>query len=225
MGFDVFVPFLREARDGDGEQDNSNDQFTCTWWNAANTCTSNVQVGSCNYVASDSAVCFIERKQLTCGGAPYNFGVYSFRAQRCNPGPCGFPHPGCGVSVDRNNVQFVVTEQMLGCPVPRKEECRECLTNVGSSGGRTPIGGGAACALPVDSGPGAMLRYAGGGVGQSGLPGTTEWAPTLGRNWSHDYAEKIVMDPDENHVWLLTRWATFREFSDPLGGVYATVSR
>jgi hypothetical protein len=47
-----------------------------------------------------------------------------------------------------------------------------------------------------------------------GFPGTALWTPTLGRYWSHDYAERIVVDPDEEHVWLITRFGTFREFSD-----------
>jgi RHS repeat-associated protein len=44
----------------------------------------------------------------------------------------------------------------------------------------------------------------------------------LGRYWSHTYAERIVLDPDESHVWLITRYGTFREFSGLSGGTYAT---
>ena len=35
----------------------------------------------------------------------------------------------------------------------------------------------------------------------------------LGKYWSHDYAMRIVQDPGIDHVWLITKFATFREFS------------
>jgi hypothetical protein len=69
-----------------------------------------------------------------------------------------------------------------------------------------------------------MLRYTGRGAGYEGLPGTDAWKPVLGRNWGHDYGERIVMDPDDSRVWLITKHATFREFSDLVGGVYTSVS-
>jgi hypothetical protein len=54
------------------------------------------------------------------------------------------------------------------------------------------------------------------------------WNTALGRNWSHDYAERIVMDPDETHVWLLTRFGSFREFGSLAAGsglrLYQTVT-
>ena len=109
----------------------------------------------------------------------------------------------------------------LECPDPRKDECGECMATIG---GRTPKGGDAACVIPVDSGPHALLRYTGRGAGHPNNPGTTAWNTVLGRYWSHDYAQRIVEDPDDSHVWLITEYGSFREFSDLVGGVYTTVS-
>jgi YD repeat-containing protein len=64
----------------------------------------------------------------------------------------------------------------------------------------------------------ARLRYAAGGVGGDGLPGATASRTALGRFWTHDYAERIVTDPDTSHVWLLTRNGSFREFSNLAAG-------
>ncbi len=47
----------------------------------------------------------------------------------------------------------------------------------------------------------------------------------LGRYWSHDASKRIVCDPDDGHVWLITRYGTFREFSDAgLDGDYESVA-
>ncbi|HEX6899000.1 MAG TPA: RHS repeat-associated core domain-containing protein [Thermoanaerobaculia bacterium] len=116
--------------------------------------------------------------------------------------------------------------QALGCPVPRKTDCdcTSCKTAGHGSGSGAGDGGSAA---PGDSGPGAMLRYAAGGVGGQGFAGSAAWNTALGRYWSHDYAQRIVLDPGVNNdsrVWLLTATATFREFSNLSGGIYQTVS-
>lgn len=196
MAFDVFVPYMREGNDEDGEQDNPNDVLRCTWQQASTFCTSNAKTGSCAYEASDRALCFLQRQGLTCDGAPYHFGTYSFRAERCEPGPCDFPFGGCGVLVDRNGIEFEVTAEMLGCPVPRKEECEECVANVGGGMSKVPAGGDAPCVIPEKNGPKATLRYTGRGAGYDGLPGTDVWKPALGRNWSHDYLHRRVWSGD-----------------------------
>ncbi|MFL6260856.1 MAG: RHS repeat domain-containing protein [Thermoanaerobaculia bacterium] len=135
--------------------------------------------------------------------------------------------------------------QALGCPVPPKGGCPDdsggevcCLGPGGGpppgvaggggggmgGGGSSPAGGGGG-ASPPGSGPGAFLHYLAGGVGHPSFPGSTAWNTTLGRYWSHDYAERIVQDPNESHVWLITRFGTFREFSGKQGdGLYATAS-
>ncbi|MCB1058165.1 MAG: hypothetical protein KDD11_21920, partial [Acidobacteria bacterium] len=74
--------------------------------------------------------------------------------------------------------------------------------------------------MGAPTGPGARLSYFAGGAGGPGWPGTSEWLTHLGRYWSHDYAERIVQDPDDSHVWLITRWAGFHEFSNLSGGTY-----
>lgn len=170
----------------------------------------------CQHNTSDRAETYVRRTGLTCAGAPYDFGTYSLRAVACWG-------TSCREVADAAGLPFQVTGADLGCPSPRKHECG-CTSckQVGPGGGS--LGGGGGNASPGDSGPGAMLRYAAGGAGGTGLPGTAAWQPALGRFWSHDYAERIVVDPDDSHVWLITRWATFREFSNLAGGVYGTVS-
>ncbi len=74
--------------------------------------------------------------------------------------------------------------------------------------------GGAAGICVAPTGPGAQLRYVAGGAGSDNLPGSAAWTPVLGRGWSHDYAERLVRDPDDSRVWLLTRFGSFREFRD-----------
>src|SRR5579864_116470 len=100
----------------------------------------------------------------------------------------------------------------------------------GSGCGFSVGGGGAACVFKAS---GAHLRYGGGGVGGPGYPGSAgvtanPWNAALGRFWSHDYAERIGMDPDETHVWLLTRFGSFREFGSLASGsglrLYQTVT-
>jgi hypothetical protein len=66
------------------------------------------------------------------------------------------------------------------------------------------------------------LRYQAGGAGSADLPTPAGWS--LGRGWSHDYALAIVEDPDPSHVWLITEFATYREFTDGNGdGFYETI--
>lgn len=120
-------------------------------------------------------------------------------------------------------------------PPPRKDPCDSCLgcIQAGSPGGGAGCGssaggGGPACA-PSQSGPGARLHYAAGGAGGPGFPGssgTNPWQTTLGRYWSHDYAQRIVRDPDNSHVWLIKPDGTFQEFSNLAStpGIYTTKS-
>jgi YD repeat-containing protein len=149
-------------------------------------------------------------------------GEYSILAYPCSTASssaCRLRKAIGGLSITAEAVAAAID-----CPIPRIEECEECLANVGDGEGDVPVGGDAACVIPGKSGPKATLRYTGRGAGYDGLPGTDDWQPLLGRNWGHDYAERIVLDPDDSHVWLITRHATFREFSGLSGGVYTTVS-
>lgn len=109
--------------------------------------------------------------------------------------------------------------RMDGCPTD--ESCSQCT----GPGGGVGVGGDGP-GYGDGTGPGARLRYLARGVGSLYTPGYQTWRTTLGRNWSHDYAMRIVLDPigaNTNHVWLLTENATFREFENPgVGGIYAT---
>ncbi|HWM91166.1 MAG TPA: RHS repeat-associated core domain-containing protein [Thermoanaerobaculia bacterium] len=191
------------------------------FWQAGAT-ASHPTTSLCQNNLSDRLETWLAFPSLSCGGAPYNLGVYSLRAIVCQNGG------SCQKITDFNALPFTVTKQMLGCPEPAKwscggdSTCRDCLA-VGP-GFASPAGEGASASPPF-SGPGATLRYRAGGAGGPGWPGTAAWNQTLGRYWSHDYAERIVQDPGAGHVWLITRHATFREFTDAnLDGNYETVS-
>ena len=118
--------------------------------------------------------------------------------------------------------------QAIGCPAPPRvtdcptASCTSCMQGVPVSGGGAQVNASTGTSR---TGPGAELRYAAGGAGRTGDPGAAELRTTLGRYWSHDYAERIVPDPDDSHVWLITRFATFREFSSKDGsGVYQDIA-
>ena len=152
-------------------------------------------------------------------GVPNNtLGHYSILGYACGSSPA------CHVRKEVAGLDFTpeAVAAAIDCPDPRKDECKECVANLGD--GTVPVGGDAACVVPGQDGPKATLRYTGRGAGHPGFPGTTAWNQTLGRYWSHDYAQRIVEDPDDTHVWLITESASFREFSGLSGGVYTTVS-
>ena len=107
----------------------------------------------------------------------------------------------------------------------KNPDCRTCVGGGGPGGPGASSGGGGPGAGPAGSGPGAHLTYRAGSVGNPIFPEPPGWTDLLGRYWSHDYAERIVVDPDDSKVWLITRDATYRKFTDPdAGGVYQTVS-
>ena len=224
LKMDVRAPWNDWAR-----TNNPNGTLDMFWYERPTTpelCDTGFNVAICEYLGSDHTECWVERSNLTCAGAPYNLGTFSFRAQTCGgPGVCGFPFPPtCGRWVDRSGLDFTVTKEMLGCPTPPKDDCDDCKACKIAGPGRGNAGGGGGRGAPGKSGPGALLRYAAGGAGHPGFPGSAAWTPTLGRYWSHDYAERIIQDPNDSHVWLITKGATFREFSGLAAGVYQTVS-
>ncbi len=228
MRMDVRAPWNHDARIF-----NPNGTLDMFWYNTATVpevCDTGFDVSICEYLNSDHTQCWLEKKDLTCAGAPYNFGFFSFRAQTCGgESPCGFPFPNtCGRWTDKENLAFSVTKAMLGCKVPPKDDCKDCGNCKEAGPGVAGAGGGGGKGRPGKSGPGATLQYAAGGAGHPEYPGTGVWNQTLGRYWSHDYAQRIVLDPvanDDTHVWLITPAATFREFSGKQAdGRYATVS-
>ena len=109
-------------------------------------------------------------------------------------------------------------------------ECNECLCDVGRGAGGSPGGGapgGSGPPAAEANGEGAFLRHHGGGVGHPGFPGSPDWNEELGAYWSHDYAERIELDPttgNDSHVWLLTKTAAFVEFKNLVNGVYTEVN-
>ena len=215
---------------------NPNGTLDMTWFDTSTAPTPWTSGGNpslCEYLTSDRVDTYVEKTGLTCAGAPYSYGTYSLRASTCG-GPCPppfFPSCGffCGKWVDVGGFDFTVTAAMMGCPTPKKWSCPDDAScpACGCSGGASGGAGGGPGVGPSLSGPGATLRYAASGTGGTGFPGTSAWTPELGRYWSHDYAERIVIDPvtgNDTHVWMITRDATFREFTNLSSGVYGTAS-
>ena len=179
----------------------------------------------CQWGSGDRIFTFWQKAGLTCDGAPYDFGAYSLRAFSCQ-------NTGCERYAEEIGIPFQVTKADLGCPQPKKmcngdeKSCQNCLQDgIGIGGGPPGLNGGDGPG--GKNGHGAFLNYAGGQVGRAGYPGSTEWNVTLGRYWSHEFAERIVADGSpnpEDHVWLLSQYATLKEWSGPDAGtgVYAS---
>ncbi len=186
------------------------------WSNGAGT-----NVGACGYLGDeifvDSGNAWIQISGFTCSGAPAS-DTYTLLAQVCTSGCGAANNKQTSTSVDLSLPQltalFCQKPPVHGCPGdgPANTCC------LGPGGGSSPGGGGAGTGGD-GTGPGAYLYYLAGGVGNPAYPGAL---PSLGRYWSHTYSERIALDPDETHVWLVTRYGTFREFYGLSGGVYTT---
>jgi RHS repeat-associated protein len=189
-------------------------------------------VGSCGYpggneIFVDKGSAWIEVGGFTCSAGANAAGSYSLLAQVC---VAGCPQPpsqrqsstAVDLSVTQLNALFCKKPPVHGCPEDGPAgTCCLGPGGAGGGGGSSPAGGGPGFGGP-GTGPDTFLYYLAGGVGNPSWPGTSLWTSTLGRYWSHTYAERIVLDPDETHVWLITRHGTFREFSGFSGGVYGT---
>jgi len=146
--------------------------------------------------------------------------TYSFRVIPCQ-----------GSTAPRSNsppisIGAQLVEQL--CQRRPPAPCNECTAAVGT-GGASPGGGGGFCGASAPpagaaNGPHALLRHFSGGAGATGLPGSAQWRATLGRHWSHDYAERIVVDPDDTKVWLVTKEAAFIKFTGLSAGQYTQVA-
>jgi YD repeat-containing protein len=178
-------------------------------------------VGTCGLdgvdgrIVSDFVESFLQFGGVTCANSQNVVNVFTVEARVCM---AACPRTTT-VTVLDGGPAFT---RGIGCPLPPlpatcgESSCTICVKGV-------PVGGGGA--ETDGGGPGARLRYAAGGAGRSDSPGATAWRTTLGRYWSHDYAERIVEDPDDSHVWLITKLGSFRGFSGKdAGGVYQTVS-
>ncbi|HEY2293451.1 MAG TPA: hypothetical protein VGM86_22335, partial [Thermoanaerobaculia bacterium] len=197
------------------------------WSNAAAS-----PVGSCGYVGTteifvDQGSAWIEVGGFTCSAGASTAGSYTLLAQVCVAGCPQTPSQrqsstAVDLSVTQLNALFCKKPPVHGCPEDGPAgTCCLGPGGAGGGGGSSPAGGGPGFGGP-GTGPDTFLYYLAGGVGNPSWPGTSFWTPTLGRYWSHTYAERIVLDPDETHVWLITRYGTFREFSGLSAGVYAT---
>ncbi len=168
---------------------------------------------------------------------------HTLELDACPCAPTGCP-PSWGACPKTTSVAIDFSAAAGCVEEPPQDDCEQCPgcpaggpSGIGSSGagGRSPgkkgsatdgggfrVTGKGVSITPGDSGPGAMLTYFAGGVGHPGFPGTAAWNAALGRYWSHDFAERIVVDtvnPDK--VWLLTRIGNFRSFTDGNGdGLY-----
>ncbi|NJL26876.1 MAG: RHS repeat protein [Thermoanaerobaculia bacterium] len=152
------------------------------------------------------------------------FAGYKMTAQAC-AGATGCPQPTAMTDVDLSpgllSALFCPPEPPpWSCGEPGRNTCSLCT---GPSGG-TPISGGGPAFGGPGFGGGAYFYYLAGGVGHPAHPRPAGWSTRMGRFWAHSYSETLVLDPDESHVWALTAWASFREFTDDDGdGFYETV--
>jgi len=177
-------------------------------------------------INSDFVETWVERT-LSCGSASQDSTQYSIRVRVCNSTSC--------IVTDTvvESMSFADPTRLmrdLGCPedpppndCKEEKSCTQCPGGLGAGGGGSAAGGPGAPGDP-GAGGGAYLWYAAGGVGHPDYPGSTEWNVTLGRYWSHSYAQRIVVDPDDSHVWLLTEHGVFREFGDLVADHYESVS-
>ncbi|MCH9648165.1 MAG: hypothetical protein K0U98_08000 [Deltaproteobacteria bacterium] len=202
---------------------------------------------NCNFAAS----CGLEGQELVQERGNYFLDVGAVSCAELTDGapstnPLLQPYVVAGIScnfrsaqhcVRRLNIPVDLTEQVLaqelGCKEPPPDDCntdancQTCLLAGGSGGAGASGGGGGGSwggGPQGESGPGAQLRHRAGGVGGDGFPGTSAWRTELGLYWSHDYAKRIVQDPDDSRVWLLTQGGSFRRFTNLVGGVYQTAS-
>ena len=184
-------------------------------------------VGTCGLagvdgpIVSDFGETFLQFGGVTCANSENVVNVFTVEARVCM---AACPKTTT-VTVLDGGPAFT---RGIGCPLPPlpatcgESSCASCVkqTGIGGSGPQSSESTGSG-----KKGPGAELRYAAGGAGRSDSPGATAWRTTLGRYWSHDYAERIVEDPDDSRVWLITKHGSFREFSGKdAGGIYQTVS-
>jgi len=191
---------------------------------------SGTQTGTCGgftkEITEDQGVAILQISGYSCTNPDTSqaAGTYSVIATSCFQSSCG--HPALTVPVNLSVPalwrRFCARPLPSGCAKGRGGAAGgSCCVG---SGGSTPTTGQGPSVTP--EGHPAALTYQAGGVGNDPFPGAASWRTALGRNWSHEYAERIVLDPDvgsEATVWLLTRWGTFQKFTDlQLDGTYST---
>ncbi|MEM8997920.1 MAG: hypothetical protein AAGF23_24275, partial [Acidobacteriota bacterium] len=192
--------------------------------------TSGTLVGTCGFpgarILSDDGDASIE-VGFDCASYAANPGdfQFSFRAETCNFS--GLCPKFANTSVDFGDGGFCPEPpRIYGCG--EEDSCETACFGPGGPGGGPGGGGGGSSA--GGGGPGlsgfgggAFFNYQARGVGAPGSPVPANYP--LGRYWGHDYALTLIEDPDPSHVWLVTRHATFREFTDAdADGTYEVVS-
>lgn len=186
----------------------------------------------------DEGVLTLEHN-FTCQ-APPTERTFEVKAIACaNTSGCSKPSDTVTVTFSDTLLRAQFCEPRLDYPCAT-QACNACVGGQGGSpggpkssapagatGANAAVGGNGAGTTPPGQ-PGAVLTYFAGGVGALGTPGASAWRAQLGRYWAHEFAERIVVDPDESHVWLLTRGAYFVEFDDLASGTglqpYTTVA-
>jgi RHS repeat-associated protein len=191
------------------------------WKNA-----SSAVVGFCGVLGSEiffeQGNAWIQISGFRCSTGASLSGAYTLQAEVC-VGGCSLPlserssTTPIDLSLPQLEAVFCRKPPASGCP--GQGPAGACC--IGPAGGSSPGGGGAGTGGP-GTGPDAYLYYLAGSVGHPDYPGAAVWKPTLGRYWSHTWAERIVPDPNDSHVWLISRYGTYVEFSGLSGGVYAT---
>jgi hypothetical protein len=184
-----------------------------------------VAVASCGYfgqqIFADRGNAWIQVSGFTCASGAAT-ATYELLAQVCI---AGCPQPASQrqstrmVDLSRPNLEAMFCKKPPAGGCPEQSPAGACC--LGPAGGSSPSGGGAGTGGD-GTGPDAYLYYLAGGVGHPDFPGAVLWQPTLGRYWSHTWAERIVLDPNDSHVWLISMYGTYVEFSGLSGGVYAT---
>jgi YD repeat-containing protein len=119
------------------------------------------------------------------------------------------------------------------CPeLPAEEDCEDTascsyckVVGSGLGGGKGSAAGGGGIGGGPGTGPRALLRYKAGGAGMIGHPGATAWRVDMGMFWSHDYAERLFVDPSPapftSRVYQVTKSATYVTWGDASGdGTY-----
>jgi RHS repeat-associated protein len=183
------------------------------------------QIAECGFVGAtqvevDFISAWIERGGVTCANAETLTDDFSLAAWQCVTS-----NVGCRRLTPVNGLILGGPEMAKGIGCRRDIPPDSCAENSNCDRCRVGVGlgdGGPGFAV-AGGGPGATFYHRAGGTGSRFTPGEAAWRLELGRSWSHSYAERIVVDPDDSHVWLLTKTGSFREWSVLSGGVYTTV--
>jgi RHS repeat-associated protein len=193
------------------------------WFNSGGT-----TVGTCGNVGAPIGFDAFDAGMsvsFQCNGTPDpRAGVYRVEARhtRCNSATT-YWSDSTTFDLSQTNLESIFCSSP---PPPRRTTCETCAAGGGAGGSTTSAlpddapgsscslkGAGRAPELTPPGQPGAVLRYQGDGPGASGQPFADAWRAALGRSWSHEFAERIFPNPDEETVLLVTSRGTFVDFT------------